>query len=220
VSWPDSAAPIFDGQTSPAALSGPHVPDGAGVFALVAAFGTIVVTRRLANRQIAAAREEADRVIAATRAQTEAAFRQTETTVDLQQMRDASEALAFHAMLEAAMVRVLAEAAWARKTYPPILPQKTGASVEALVVRQCITKGAFAELGAACVRRGGALTGEFLDLEREIDSFALQFEDRITNASVIIRMGKRAGLDEQLALIERSAAVLRQKAFEAFVDKV
>ena len=44
----------------------------AGVFALVAAFGTIVVTRRLANRQIAAAREEADRVIAATRAQTEA----------------------------------------------------------------------------------------------------------------------------------------------------
>ncbi len=37
--------------------------------------------------------------------------------------------------------------------------------------RECITKGAFAELRAACVRRGGPLTGEFLDLEREIDSF-------------------------------------------------
>ncbi len=82
----------------------------------LAAFGTIAVTMIIARRQIAASREEADRVIAATRAQTEATGRQTETTVRLEQMRDANEALAFHAMLEAAMARVLAEAAWARKT--------------------------------------------------------------------------------------------------------
>jgi hypothetical protein len=51
-------------------------------------------------------------VITAPREQTRATFRQTETTVDLEQMRDASEALAFHAMLEAAMARVRAEAAF------------------------------------------------------------------------------------------------------------
>ena len=73
-------------------------------------------------------------------------------------------------MLAVAMARILAEADSAKKTYPGILTQTTGASVDALAVRQCITKGAFAELRAACVRQGGSLTGEFLDLEREIDS--------------------------------------------------
>ena len=68
-------------------------------------------------------------MITATRAQTEATFKQTETTVRLELRRDASEALAFHAMLAAAMARVLAEAAWARETYPHLLtPQTAGAS--------------------------------------------------------------------------------------------
>jgi hypothetical protein len=87
-------------------------------------------------------------------------------------------------------------------------------SVDPLTVRQCITKGAFAELRAACVRQGGSLTGEFLDLEREIDSFAAQWEDIIVNAGVSIRHGKHAGLGEQLALIERKARALRVKALE------
>src|ERR1700683_599272 len=77
----------------------------AGVLALVAASGTILVTGRIANKQIAGAREEADRVIAATRAQTEAAFKQTEATVRLEDLRNAREALAFYVMLEAAMAR-------------------------------------------------------------------------------------------------------------------
>ena len=76
---------------------------------------------------------------------------------------------------------------WAKKTYPGILTQTTGASVDALAVRQCITKGAFAELRAACVRQGGSLTGEFIDLEREIDSFAMQWVDTIVNAGVLSR---------------------------------
>jgi hypothetical protein len=150
------------------------------------------------------------------REQTRATFKQTEATFDLQQMRDASEADAFHVMLEAAMARVCAEASWVRNAYPDILTQTTGASVNALAVRQCITKGAFAELRAACIRRGGPLTGDFLDLEREIDSFALQSEDRLTNSGVLIRYGKLAGLNDQLALIETKAEALRQKAFEAF----
>jgi hypothetical protein len=193
----------------------------AGLFVLLAAVGTIWATRSTASRQIKAARKEADRVIAATRAQTEATFKQTEATVRLEDLRNASETEAFYVMLEAAMARVLAEAARARRTYLPILTQTAGLSLDGLVVRRCITKGAFAELRAACVRRGGDLTGEFLDLEREIDSFASQYEDRPTvTQSVTIRMGKLDGLDEQLASIEKKAAALREKAFERFSGSV
>jgi hypothetical protein len=56
------------------------------------------------------------------------------------------------------------------------------------------------------------LTGEFLDLEREIDSFASQWEDQIFNAGVLVRWGKHAGLGEQLDRIEAMATELRQKA--------
>ena len=187
----------------------------AGVLALLAGFGTVVATMIIANRQIAASREEADKVIAATRAQTDVTQKQTDTTVRLELTRDASEASAFHAMLEAAMARVLDEAAWARKTYPQFFQRRqTGVSAEAFAVRQCITKGAFAELRAACVRLGSPLTGEFLDLEREIDSFAVQYEDYSPPQGGPIRMGKHAGLGEQLALIETKATALREKAVE------
>jgi hypothetical protein len=81
-------------------------------------------------------------------------------------------------MLEAAMTRVLAEVAWAKKTYPQILAPEA-----ALAVRQCITKGAFGELRAACVRQGSPLTGDFLALECEIDNFALQCEDRYSSTA-------------------------------------
>jgi hypothetical protein len=90
----------------------------------VAAIGTIWVTRSTAKKQIAASREEADKVIDVTREQTSVTAKQTETTVRLEREREASEASAFHAMLKAAMVRVLDEAAWARKTYPQ--DSKTG----------------------------------------------------------------------------------------------
>ena len=107
-------------------------------------------------------------------------------------MRDENEAHAFRVMLEAAMTGVLAEAAWARRTYPQLLTQKASSSVDALRFAHCITKGAFAELRGACVRRGSPLTGEFLDLECEIDNFALQYEDQPsgTNSGVMIRKGK------------------------------
>ena len=196
-------------------------PLAAGLFALLAALGMIWAMMSTASRQITAARKEADRVIGAAREQTSAAFRQTETTLDLARRRDASEARAFHIMLEAAMARVLAEAARARRAYLPILTQTAGLSLDGLVVRQCITKGAFAELRAVCVRQGTDLTGEFLDLEGEIDSFASQYEDRPTvTQGVTIRMGKLAGLDEQLASIERKANALRKKAFERFSGSV
>jgi hypothetical protein len=192
----------------------------AGVLALVAAFGTVLGTMIIANRQIAASREEADRVIAATREQTEATVKQTEATVSLEQLRDSNEALSFLAMLAAAMMRVIAEAASARKTHPQAFRQTSAAevSVEAARVRHCITKGAFAELRAACVRRGGSLTREFLDLEGEIDKFASQVGTYAFSgaAAMPVTKGYHAGLSDQLALIETKAAELRDKAVEQF----
>jgi hypothetical protein len=65
------------------------------------------------------------------------------------------------------------------------------------------------------------LTGEFLDLQREIDSFAAQWEDRPSpTLGVMFRVGKQAGLGDQLALIETMAATLRKKAFEAFERRI
>ena len=163
-------------------------------------------------RTIRATVKSADREVAASQAQTAVAQKQIETTIRLERERDENEFDAFRVMLEAAMTRVLFEAAWAKKTYPEILAQTTGSTVDALTVRQCITKGAFAELRAACVRQRSPLTRELLYLEGEIDNFALQSEDRITNASVTIRVGKHAGLADQLAVIEAKATELREKA--------
>jgi hypothetical protein len=179
----------------------------AGILAFSAGFGTVVATIIIVNRQIAASREEAKKVIAATR-------EQTATTVRLGQERDAAEASAFRAMLEAAMRRVLVEAAWARKTYPGTFKPTTDVvSVDAGNVRNCITKGAFAELRTACVRQGSPLTGKFLDLECEIDNFALQCGTYAFSAAapMAVRKGLHAGLGEQLDVIETMAKELRQK---------
>ena len=138
---------------------------------------------------------------------------QTETTARLARNRDENEYVAFRIMLHAAMTRVLFEAAWAKKTYPESLTQTTGSTVEALTVRQCITKGAFAELRSACVKMRSPLTGEFLYLEGEIDNFALQYEYYPSKTmGELIRLGKHAGLREQLDVIEAKADKLREKA--------
>ena len=173
----------------------------AGVLAVLAAWRTIRATTKSANREIDA-----------SKAQTAVAQKEIETTVRLEQDRVASEARAFRVMLEAAMTRVLGEAAWAKKAYPETFKQTTDImSVNALAVRQCITKGAFAELRDACVRQGSPLTGEFLDLEAQIDNFASQWELDIS-LNHPIRKGKHAGLGDQLALIEAKATELRDKA--------
>lgn len=186
----------------------------AGVLALAAGILTVVVTRRVANRQIAASREQADRMVAAAREQTSVTSEQTAMTVRLERMRDAGQARAFRAMLEAATERVVAEAATARKAYPDILKQKESSSIAAFAVRKCITKGGFAELRAACVRQGSPLTFEFLDLEREIDNFASGWEDDQSTYGIPIRKGQHAGLSEQLGLIEKMATELHRKATE------
>lgn len=164
--------------------------------------------------KIAAAREEADRVIAATREQTKVTADQTATAVQLERDRIENEDRAFRAMLDAAMVRVLSEVAWARETYPQLMKQDAGQSIQAIIVRNSVTRGAFAELRAASVGQGSRLTGEFLDLEREIENLAMQWVDIKTTEGAVIRQGMHAGLGEQLEVIEAKATKLRQKAAE------
>jgi hypothetical protein len=148
------------------------------------------------------------RVIAATR-------EQTATTVRLERARVASEATAFRAMFEAAMARVLDEVDWARQTYPQLMRENDSPqSCEAFTVRNSITRGAFAELRAACIRLGSPLTGDFLDLEREIENFAMQWRDKKTDEGAVIREGMHAGLGKQLEDIETKATKLGERASE------
>jgi hypothetical protein len=178
----------------------------AGILALAAAWWTVRATR-----------EDANRAISAAHGQTAATAKQTAEAVRLNQERIENEDRSFRVMLEAAMARVLAETASAKKAYPQILTQTADASAEAYLVRTCITKGAFAELRAACVRLGSPLTADFLDLEREIDSFASQWVETgkfMVGQPPGIRVGKHAGMGEQFAVIEAKAIALRKKAAE------
>ena len=62
------------------------------------------------------------------------------------------------------------------------------------------------------------MTGEFLNLEREIDSFASQWGENALSPgapNLKVRKGWHAGLGDQLAEIEDKAAELRTKAFAA-----
>jgi hypothetical protein len=150
----------------------------AGVLAVLAAWRTIRATTK-----------SADREVAASQAQTAVAQKQIETTIDLARRRDENEYDAFRIMLEAAMARVIDEVPLAR----------TAVSVDTPNGRACITKGGFDELRGVCVTLGSPLTGEFLDLEREIDNFALGLWDR--------DLGLR-----KLNSIEVKATELRDKA--------
>ena len=136
--------------------------------------------------------------------------RSADTTVRLDKERRAREASAFYAMLAEAMKRVIAEAQWAKVAYREELDKKAGSSPESFTVRQCITKGAFAELRAACVRQGSPLTGAFLNLEREIDNFAQQHEYNLGMIKELIPSGKRDGMSDQLDKIEKLAAALHE----------
>jgi hypothetical protein len=176
----------------------------AGVLAVLAAWRTIRATTKSADREVKASQD-----------QTAVAQKQIETTIQLAQKHDEDEYDAFRLMLEAAMTRVLFEAEWAKKAYPePFAPTTEKVSVEAYTVRQCITKGAFAELRSACVKMRSPLTGEFLYLEGEIDRFAAQWAYQAFSGAVtsMVRKGKLAGLGDQLAVIEAKAVELREKA--------
>jgi hypothetical protein len=178
----------------------------AGFAALVAAWLTIRATKR-----------SADREIEASQAQTAVAQKQIATTLRLEKRRIAREGYAFCAMLEAAMGRVLAEAAEANDILNPH-HQVAGATVsrEAYDARTHFTKTGFDELRGACVRYGGLTTAEFLELESKIDDFASHYmEAQGTNAlqqAAIVRFGLHADFQDHLAVIETIATHICEEA--------
>jgi hypothetical protein len=129
------------------------------------------------------------------------------TTVRLERRRAASESYAFHAMLLAAMKRVLEEADEAKELVVGSHPTD-GPSVEDHQARTHLTKIGFTELRAACVSYGGRLTEEFLELEIKIDNFASKTEQTSDHR----RVGKHAGLEDDIADIEARAGRLRGEA--------
>jgi hypothetical protein len=153
----------------------------AGALAVLAGAGTIWATIKSANREIAA-----------SQAQTDVAQQQIKATIYFARRRELEEGIAFLALLVGAMARVLAETAWARKALlVPLFDFPT--------VRGSVTKGGFEELRGGCLRLGSPLTGEFLDLEREIDNFARTV------------LETEPGL-KQLDLIDTKAMELRDRA--------
>jgi hypothetical protein len=191
----------------------------AGVLAVLAAGGTIWATIQSAKREIAA-----------SQAQTEVAQEQIATTLRLDRQRVARELYAFRAMVEAAMGRVIAEAREAREIFSkaPRFDQDpygrefdreagvSRTSLEALHAREHFTKNAFSELRGACLRYGGLLTAEFLELESLIDKFASDTIDQemlnIPEQPTVIRVGYNDGIEEELAVIEAKAHSLREEA--------
>jgi hypothetical protein len=181
---------------------------------------------------IRATSKSADREIAASQAQTVAARDQIATTRRLEQQRIAREIYAFNAMLAAAMGRVVAEAKEAREIFSRAQPsEQTGhpagyseafdrfadrTSEGARYAREHSTKRAFSELRGACVRDGGLLTGEFLELESLIDKFAsltthvemLGSQDQPT----LVRVGYHEGFEDELTDIETKARSIRGAA--------
>jgi hypothetical protein len=104
-------------------------------------------------------------------------------------------------MLTAAMTRVLEEAKEANELIFGSLPTD-GPSVDAYKGRRHFTKIAFTELREACVRYGGRLTKEFLELETKIDLFASKTQQ--VNAHQIV--GERTGFEDEISDIEASKA--------------
>ena len=159
-----------------------------GGLAFLAGVGTVVATMIIAYFQIKASRTQADKMVAAATKQTAVAQKQIETALRLDGRRAARERFAFQAMFEAAMGRVIAEAKEAREIFSKAQPDgQTGhpaeyseafdkfaerTSVGARYARENFTKHAFSELRGACLRYGGLMTAEFLELESLIDKFA------------------------------------------------
>jgi hypothetical protein len=172
----------------------------AGILAVLAATGTIWATIRSASREISA-----------SQAQTAVAQQQIATTIRLERRRVAREDIAFHAMFEAAMGRVLADATAARKEFPGGPGPDLGA--RAYAARKSFSKAAFNELRGASVSHGSRLTEKFLELESKIDVFASKtYETSIAGRSQPIGTGDPNDLPGELDVIEAKAAHLREEA--------
>jgi hypothetical protein len=154
----------------------------AGLLAVLAAWRTIRATTK-----------SADREVAASQAQTAVAQKQIATTLRLDRQRVAREVYAFHATIWAAMEHVRLEASEAESIFP---------------ARRGFSKRAFPELRAACVRCGGLITRDLLELERDLDIFASQSQEKPGGLGELLR----TRVQEQLSAIEFRATRLQREA--------
>jgi hypothetical protein len=114
----------------------------------------------------------------------------------LDRQRVAREVYAFQATIWAAMEHVLLEASEAESIFP---------------ARRGFSKGAFPELRAACVRCGGLITRDLLELERDLDIFASQSQGEPGGLGELLR----TRVHEQLGAIEFRATRLQREAVAA-----
>jgi hypothetical protein len=154
----------------------------AGLLAVLAAWRTIRATTK-----------SADREVAASQAQTAVAQKQIATTLRLDRQRVAREVYAFHATVWAAMEHVLLEVSEAESIFP---------------ARRGFSKGAFPELRAACVRCGGLIIRDLLELERDLDIFASQSQGEAGGLGEL----QRTRVHEELGAIEAKATRLQREA--------
>jgi hypothetical protein len=173
----------------------------AGLLAVAAGAGTIWVTIKSANREVAAAQD-----------QTKAAQQQTSVMRDIERRRLAREGPAFHTMLEAAMGAVIEDVAAARELPPPQSSSSEPYSMQAYAMRQRVKRAGFAELRNAFVRFGERQTSEFLKLDKEIKDFGEKVLTQVHSVRGTEFVGLNAGLHQQLDRIEEQANKLRNWA--------
>jgi hypothetical protein len=170
-----------------------------GIFALIAAFGTIWATKSAAKREISTAQEQ----LKVTRYQIEVMLR-------LERRRLARETYAFLATLMAATKSVIDDVQAAQTLIDTDI---NFASITAYAARtKTIKKTAFSDIRSACLRFGGQLTEPFLRLEKEIDILAEQVTHAQSMEGGFIMQGETRGLKEELERIRLQAKCLYDEA--------
>lgn len=147
--------------------------------------------------------------VIAARIQVKAAQHQTDLMRDVEERRLASEAFAFHTMLEAAMGNVISDVEAARQFQ---ISDRQPRSAEAYKVRTSIKRTGFSDLKNGLMRLGGSLAEPLLRLDSEIEHFASLVYTSINTNGLTIHMGENQGLSDHLDRIEQQANVLRYEA--------
>jgi hypothetical protein len=88
-------------------------------------------------------------------------------------------------------------------------PENGWLSVPAYRGRQRVRKAAFDELRNAFLRFGGHLAAPFLELEKAIDDYTMQWD-----IAQGVKMGVIGGITDELNVIELKATNLRDEAAE------
>ena len=163
----------------------------AGIFALVAAMGTIWVTLASAGREIEAANKQTQ----ATRQQIAASSRQ-------ERRRTVHESYAFFSMMRAAMIITVLDVGGARVAFASACGQRPELP-EAKRKRRKIGRSGYAELREACMRIGGTMSLPFL----ELDNLVAKYGDEVDQS-----FGLNEFIEEALGSIQNKALDLQERA--------